>query len=71
MVCCGLMDTSGVFFGCSIFCARFCWFVMGIILMVNLASMRDSSEYNKSIANEYEIINECADDFAKVDIQEL
>ena len=46
-------------FGILCVCTRLCWLIMGPISLVSLNSMNDHADYNISVAEEFEIINEC------------
>ena len=40
-------------------------------MIVSLNNMRDAADKNHSVSDEFEIINECADEYAYVQIDEL
>ena len=44
---------------------------MGMIMIVSLSNMREAAEANHSRSDEFEIINECADAYTFVQIDEL
>jgi len=50
-------------------CNRFCWLIIGPIMMTSLAEMEKTAQDNMSVADEFDIINECADSKAYVDAQ--
>ena len=52
-------------------CIRFCWLIIGVIMIVSLGNMRSAAEANHSRSDEFEIINECAEEFAHVQIDEI
>ena len=56
------------FYSCSI---QFFWLIIGMIMIVSLSDMRDAVEANHSRYDEFKIFNECADEYAFVQIEEL
>ena len=74
--CCGLLVSCGTAcespvvaaYSC---CIRFFWLIIGIIMIVSLSKTRDAVEGSHSRFDEFEIINECADEYAFVQIDEL
>ena len=48
-------------------CNRFCWLIIGPIIMTSLAEMDKAAQDNMSVADEFDIINDCADSKAYVD----
>ena len=54
-------------FGCN----RFCWLIIGPIMLTSLAEMKNAVDSNLSVADEFALINECADSKAFVDGEEL
>ncbi len=52
-------------------CNRFCWLIIGPIMLTSLAEMQSAVNANLSVADEFTLINECADVKAFVDGDEL
>ena len=70
--CCSIFLTKGpITFGILCVCTRLCWLIMGPISLINLASMNDHADYNISVAEEFEIINECGQAAVNVNIGDM
>ena len=56
--CCFCALKEGAFFA-LIGCTRFCWLIMGVMLLVFLSAMEEAVEANRNVVNEYAVINKC------------
>ena len=48
-------------------CSRLVWIIIGPIIISKIAEVQVAVEDNLSIANEFEVVNNCADRYAHVD----
>ena len=61
---------AGVF-ALTFLCQRFLWIILGSIVLSSLSKMREALNENIDLADEYDIINECADEYSRVDADAL
>ena len=56
--------------GCA-FCARFCWIIIGPIMLTSLAKMKEAGEDNLDNSSKFASINKCSDEYTYVDMEIL
>ena len=56
-------DSVAGFFAMNGLCARFCWIIIGPIMMTSLAKMKEATESNIDSSLKFEAINRCADEY--------
>ena len=63
-------ETAPVLGMCA-FCARFCWIIIGPIMMTSLAKMKEQTEDNLGNSSKFASINKCSDEYTYVDMEDL
>lgn len=72
IACCSCLSFNSppVLIGLTI-CTRVIWLIIGPIILTSLGKITTAIESNLSIAGEFDVINICADEYAKVDTAAL
>lgn len=62
--CCACVHKKPEIIAVVIICTRIIWLIIGPIILTSLDKISKAIESNLSIVGEFEVINDCADDYA-------
>lgn len=65
---CKFEKAGGIFGLIAIVCSHLCWLILGPTLLSSANSAHSALKINQGIVNEFEIINECGDSQAHVNM---